>query len=217
MKKNWIVVLALVIALFAAAHSAGAYDDLLLKKKSDLSIKGLVFPKSMKVLENRPQQGRFFFFAGEQKKFDDGTAPSPQVDALNAVLEDPEAVKSTLAKADPVRINPATLGDAVRGPVTRPVLRELAKEFKEDMLLIYRREIRAGDEKWTFHTRGLVYLTKQNRMLALPSDERFLKVSAGAAPEPEAAGAQALAGLQALAKAAKKEILDKKFEVRRSY
>ncbi len=214
MKRNPIWIPVLAAALFVCAPSASGYDDLLTRKKSDSSIKGLVFPKSMKVLESRPEQGSYFYYGADGQKFDEGVAESAEAGALDAVLGDPKAVSATLIKTDPVRINPASLGEDVRGPVTRAVLKDLAKKFDEDLLLVFRREVRTDAGKWTLKTRGLVYLAKQNRLLALPANEQT--ADADGAPAREDAGELARKGLKALAAAAKKEILDKKFEVRRS-
>ena len=143
-------------------------------------------------------------------------AQTSKLDALEAVLSDPKPVESILTKVDPIRINPASLGEDVRGPVTRDVLNKIAERSDEDMLLIFRREIRVGGESWMLKTRGLVYLAKQKRVLALPANEQSTDVVEGGAIAEEAAGMLMRQGLKKLAAAAKKEILDHKFEVRRS-
>ncbi len=169
----------LAFCLFAlpctlTAALAWADADLIDKGKSDSAIKMLVFPQSLRVIENRASQ------SSEQE-----TAPP-----------DPKQIRKTLLKVDPARIAPAKAGEAFTGPVTRDRLRELAQQYSEDVIFIFRRNLKTGIIRYE----GLLYLAKQKKILALKSNEN----------------ADPFAGLKTLAQEARKLLHSHKFEKRQS-
>lgn len=69
MKRIWAL---FHLIFFLAGLPAGVLaqqEDIFLKKKSDSAIKPLVFPKSMHVIESRPQNGYYFFMRGIKTNF----------------------------------------------------------------------------------------------------------------------------------------------------
>ena len=114
--------------------------DLIDEGKSDSTIKMLVFPQSLRVIENRDNE-------------------------LNDIFTDPKRIRKTLLKVDPARIVPAKTGEPVIGIVTRDSLRQLAKRYSEDIIFIFRRTW--DDAKNKIHHQGLLYLARQKKVLAL--------------------------------------------------
>ena len=157
------------------------WADLMEKNKSDTAIKMLVFPKSLRVIENR----------GNKKNSDR--------------FSDPKRIRKTLLKLDPARIAPAQAGEPVTGPVTRVRLKELAKQYNEDVIFIFRRTV--NNEKNSIRHQGLLYLSKQKKVLALKESK---ETGSGSLEEMD------LAGLKFLAKQAKKVLHSHKFEKRQS-
>ena len=132
--------LALLVCFLTAQHVWGEVD-LMGGNKSDSTIKMLVFPKSLRVVEN--------FGEGE----------------TNKNFSDPKRIKKTLLKLDPARIVPAKMGEPITGPITRDSLKHLAKQYSEDVILIFRRSV--DNEKNSIRHQGLIYLAKQKKVLAL--------------------------------------------------
>ena len=140
------------------ALPAWADVDLIDEGKTDSAIKMLVFPKSLRVIENR----------------------TTQVSKRDAILSDPKLIRKTLLKVDPARVVPAKAGEPFAGPVTRDRLRELAKRYSEDVIFVFRRELKIEPESLTaaellstehivhISFQGLLYLARQKRVLALP-------------------------------------------------
>ena len=114
--------------------------DLIDEGKSDSTIKMLVFPKSLRVIENRDNEA-------------------------NDIFTDPKRIRKTILKVDPARIVPAKIGEPIIGIVTRDNLRQLAKRYSEDIFFIFRRTL--GDAKNKIHHQGILYLARQNKVLAL--------------------------------------------------
>ena len=150
----------LLCSLIAQPASA----NLIEKNKSDTAIKMLVFPKSLRVLENR-------------ENLENGDS-----------FSDPKRMRKTLLKLDPVRIVPAKSGEPVIGPVTRVRLRELAKKYSEDVIFIFRRKV--NNEKNSIRHQGLLYLAKQKKVLALKESK---EVDTGSLDEMDLAGLKFLA------------------------
>ena len=157
------------------------WANLIERNKSDTAIKMLVFPKSLRVLENRANSENGYSFS------------------------DPKRIRRTLLKLDPARIVPAKAGEPVIGPVTRVGLRELAKQYNEDIIFIFRRTL--NNEKKSILHQGLLYLAKQKKVLALKESKG---TGSGSLEEMD------LAGLKLLAKEAKKVLHSHKFEKRQS-
>ena len=155
--------------------------DLIEENKSDTAIKMLVFPKSLRVIENR-QSGN-----------------------TDDRFSDPKRIRKTLLKLDPARIVPAKTGEPVIGPVTRVRLRELAKQYNEDVIFIFRRS--SNKEKNSIRHQGLLYLARQKKVLAL---KESTEAGSGSLDEMD------LAGLQFLAKEARRVLHSHKFEKRQS-
>ena len=138
--------------------------NLLEKNKSDTAIKMLVFPKSLRVLENR-------------ENVENGNS-----------FSDPKRIRKTLLKLDPARIVPAKAGEPFIGPVTRVQLRELAKKYSEDVIFIFRRKV--NNAKNSIHHQGLLYLARQKKVLALKESK---EVDTGSLEEMDLAGLKFLA------------------------
>ena len=243
MKQKWMISIWLLLIASLPAMAYGL-DDLFLRKKSDSAIKPLVFPLSMAVIENRPLKGHYYFYEGGLKKFDEGLEGNPDSgeDKYSSAFSDAKIIKKTLLKTDPARITPSERGEDVLGLISRSKLKEIGKTISKDMIFVFRREIRVNatsplpqslfqypDEFFTYQgqpysvkikTQGLVYLSKQNKILAIPANEKsksFDNKGEQSTGEKLRADWSQLAreGLKDLAAAAKKAILDKKFEVRR--
>jgi len=152
----------LVLLLFFATP-VSAEKDLVDQGKSDINIKMLVFPKSLRVIDSR----------GEE---------------INGVFSDPKRIRKTLLKLDPARIVPAKSGEPFSGPVTRDSLRQLAKRYNEDILFIFRRTL--DDTKRTIRHQGLLYLVRQKKVLAL---KESINSGSGSLQEMDLAGLKTLA------------------------
>jgi len=172
----------IIIPLALLLIALPAWADLMDESKSDSAIKMLVFPKSLRVIENRRDKNSAF---------------------SDPIFSDPKPIRKTLLKLDPARIAPAKTGETFIGPVTKDRLQQLAKQFSEDIIFIFRRT-RDNDKKSIRH-QGLLYLTQQKKILAL-------KGSSGSGNLQE----MDLEGLKALAKEAKKVLHSHKFEKRQS-
>ena len=172
--------LTLLVCFLRAPHVWGEVD-LMGGNKSDSTIKMLVFPKSLRVIEN--------FGEGE----------------VNKDFSDPKRIKKTLLKLDPARIVPAKTGEPTTGPITRSSLKHLAKQYSEDVILIFRRSV--DNEKNSIRHQGLIYLAKQKKVLALKENRES---------GSESIQEMDLAGLKTLAKQAKKVLHSHKFEKRQS-
>ena len=189
---------------------AWADVDLIAEGKTDSAVKMLVFPKSLRVIENL----------------------ATQVGQLDAILSDPKLIRKTLLKVDPARVVPAKAGEPFAGSVTRDRLRELAKRYSEDVIFVFRRKLKIKLESLTaaellstqqehivhisFH--GLLYLARQKRVLALQGIEKMERFAGLASPKQRAERWRKLAGdgLKKLAQEARKVLLSHKFEKRQS-
>lgn len=246
MKRVWIF---FHLILFLAGLPAGVLaqqEDIFLKKKSDSAIKPLVFPKSMYVIESRPEKSLYFFYEGDQKQLVEeinyGEIAGKTSFAL--ALSDPEIIRKSLVALDRARINPSEHGEGVRGPVTRKMLKEIAKKYSKELVLVFRREIRvlsnfpvpqsvfqkpdqlfdvqqSGDYILRIRSLGIVYLAKQNKVLIVPSNEKSKSTfveGEDLSRHQVIARVQQLSseGLEDLAASAKKIIKDNEFVVRRS-
>ena len=128
----------ILILLLLSAFPVSA--DLIDEGKSDSNIKMLVFPKSLRVIENRDND-------------------------VNDIFTDPKRIRKTLLKVDPARIVPAKTGQPIIGIVTRDSLRQLAKRYSEDIIFIFRRTW--DDAKNKIYHQGILYLARQKKVLAL--------------------------------------------------
>ena len=190
------------------ALPAWADVDLIDESKTDSAIKMLVFPKSLRVIENR----------------------TTQVSKRDAILSDPKLIRKTLLKVDPARVVPAKAGEPFAGPVMRDRLRELAKRYSEDVIFVFRRKLKIEPESLTaaellstehivhISFQGLLYLARQKRVLALPGIEKMERFAVLASPEQRAERWWKLAGdgLKKLAQEARKVLHSHKFEKRQS-
>ena len=180
--KNWFRIFSstLLVCFLTASHVFGEVD-LMGGNKSDSTIKMLVFPKSLRVVEN----------FGEGK--------------VNKKFFNLKRIKKTLLKLDPARIVPAKMGEPTTGPITRDSLKHLAKQYSEDVILIFRRSV--DNEKNSIRHEGLIYLAKQKKVLALKESKES---------GSESIQELDLAGLKTLARQAKKVLHSHKFEKRQS-
>jgi len=180
--KNQLRIITLALSLFfLMTPSVWGEGDLMDENKSDSTIKMLVFPKSLRVLENHKN--------GE----------------INKSFADPKRIRKTLLKLDPARIAPAKVGEPIAGPITRGILRNLGKQYSEDVILIFRRLV--NKDKNSIRHQGLIYLAKQKKVLALKESKES---------GSESIQEMDLAGLKTLAKQSKKVLHSHKFEKRQS-
>ena len=138
--------------------------DLIDANKSDSAIKMLVFPKSLRVIENHRNN------------------------ISNKNFSDPKRIKKSLLKIDPARIVPAKIGETVTGPITRDSLQHLADKYSEDVILIFRRLL--DSEKHSISHQGLIYLARQKKVLAL---SEIKESGVGSFQEMDLAGLKILA------------------------
>ncbi len=237
----------LIVACFMMILNTGALEagDLFLQKKSDTATKPLVFPKSLAVLENRPDKMPYFF-VNESEKFETGqkeTSDSGE-SRFRQSLSDPKIIRKTLVALDRTRIHPSEQGEDILGPVTREVLKGVAKKYSKDLVLVFRREIQvlfdtpvaasvfqnpdrlldvstAGHFSLRIRSLGLVYLAKGNKILVVPFNEKsasFFSEGESLTPKQVMGRIRQLSrqGLQGLSASAKKIIKDNEFVVRRS-
>ncbi len=192
------------------ALPAWADVDLISKGKTDSAVKMLVFPKSLRVIENL----------------------TTQVGQLDVILSDPKLIRKTLLKVDPARVVPAKAGEPFAGSVTRERLRKLAKRYSEDVIFVFRRKLKIELEGLTaaellstqqehivhISFQGLLYLARQKRVLALKGNEKMDQFSGSTSPELRAERWRKLAGdgLKKLAQGARKVLHSHKFEKRQS-
>ena len=80
----------------------------------------MVFPKSLRVIENR----------------------ATQVGKLDAILSDPKLIRKTLLKIDPARVVSAKAGEPFAETVTRDRLQKLAQRYSEDVIFVFRRNLK---------------------------------------------------------------------------
>lgn len=159
-------------------------------------------------------------------------------------MSDPETIRKTLVALDRARINPSEHGEGVRGAVTRKMLKEIAKKYSKELVLVFRREIRvlsdtpvpqsvyqkpgqlfnvqkSGNYIMRIRILGVVFLAKQNKVLIVPSNEKSKSTfveGEDLSRRQVIAKVQQLSseGLEDLAASAKKIIKDNEFVVRRS-
>jgi len=198
--KLFKTVIALLF-LICFVNPIWATADLIEVGKSDSTIKMLVFPKSLRVIENR-------------------LSTTGKIDAF---LSDSKQIRKTLLKVDLARVAPAYIGELFSGPVTRSRLRELAKLYSEDIFIIFRRNFRGEDgntnsSAYNIEYRGLIYLARQKKVLALKGNDREGRFADSKSTDQTAKQWQEIdiAGLKTLAKEAKKILQSHKFEKRQS-
>lgn len=182
----------MAVLCFWLVPSAWAETDLIDEGKTDSAIKMLVFPKSMRVIESQANP------EGEAAKV-----------LLNARL-----IRKTLFKVDPARVAPVKAGDILNGVVTRDGLRKLGKKYSEDVIFIFRRNVKL-ERAFFIRYQGLLYLTRQKKVLALKGN---VKEGNFDSPRQQADRMQEmdLAGLKSLAQEARKVLQSHKFEKRQS-
>ena len=235
--------------LFLAGIPEGVFaqnQDIFLKKKSDSAIKPLVFPKSMHVIENRPEKSPYFFYEKDQKQSVEQIIDGDIAfgNSFTLIMSDPKVIHKTLVALDRARINPSAHGKDVRGVLTRKILKEVAKKASKEMVLVFRREIhvlsdlpvpqsvfqnpdqlfdaqQTGNYNLRIRNLGIVFLAKQNKILIVPSNEKSQLIFEDIeSPDREqvitAVRQLAREGLENLAASAKKIIKDYEFVVRRS-
>ena len=199
--------------------------------KSDSNIKPLVFPLSMVILENRPSQGFYF-------SFDENSPPLSEASGLN--ISNNRQLSKTLGATDPARIAPSRVSKPIYGDIGKEDFQNLTKGHPERILFLFRREISiSGQRIFNFQkmetaslvldglpynlkirTCGILYLTKQNKILILPSNVKessfFSSSDKGAEPVKNQITDLGKAGLKELANEAKIILNKNKYEKRRS-
>ena len=173
--------------------------DLIDEGKSDIAVKMLVFPKSLRVIENQVKT------AGEEE----------------ALFSDSKRIRKTLLKVDPARIAPAKAGEPFSGIVTRTRLLKLSKQYSEDVIFIFRRvlTVEAGTlTEYKIRYQGMLYLARQKKVLVLKGNEKNEPFSGSSSHQDRADLWKNLddKGLKDLAKEARTVLHSHKFEKRQS-
>lgn len=236
---------AIIGAIFSLLTAFGNYGanyqgDLISSNKSDSAIKFLKPPLSLTVLQNRPEKGFYYFFSNEKPKFDEALGDvSKDNDAFDKIISDTKTIKKTLRSTDPARLAPASIGADFRGVINRNRLKDLFKTNPSDILLIYRREVIVQSTKEFSNsyfqtpelflkplttdfsieilTKGLVYISKQKKILALPHNNQSVNISKGQSDADMILARAVKSGLKKLAEEAKRKIQAQKKIVTKSY
>jgi hypothetical protein len=192
---------SLIVTFFCVCdpYFVWAEVDLIDEGKSDIAVKMLVFPKSLRVIENQLKT------AGEEE----------------ALFFDLKRIRKTLLKIDPARIAPSKVGEPFWGIVTRTRLLNLSKQYSEDLIFIFRRilTIEAGTmTEYKIRYQGMLYLARQKKVLVLKGNEKNDLLSVSGSPRDRADIWENLdeKGLKDLAKEARKTLHSHKFEKRQS-
>jgi hypothetical protein len=194
--------LASLLVTFLCAcdpHFVWAEVDLLDEGKSDIAVNMLVFPKSLRVIENQLKT----------------------IVEEEALLSDSKLIRKILLRIDPARIAPAKAGDPFSGIITRARLLKLSKQYSEDIIFIFRRILtgKAGTlTEYKVRYQGMIYLTKQKKVLVLKGNEKKEPFSSFNSLQDRADLWKTLdeKGLKDLSKEAKKILHSHKFEKRQS-
>lgn len=187
---------SLLLVLVLGFAGTEVHADLFTQRTSDSAIKMLRFPQSLAVIQSRP------------------TGLNKLTVRMESILNDPRTLR-ILRKVDPSRIAPATLEENFNGAVTRRALATLGKKYDVDILLLFRREIlEMTDASLKVHTRGLVYLARQKKIVTVPANETETTFTAKNMEKKIRAMNEA--ALRELAGAARRQILSHKFEKRQS-
>ena len=173
--------------------------DLIDEGKSDIAVKMLVFPKSLRVIENQVNT----------------------VDEEQALFSDLKRIRKTLLKVDPARIAPAKAGEPFSGIVTRTQLLKLSIQYSEDIIFIFRRvlTVEAGTlTEYEIRYQGMLYLARQKKVLVLKGNEKNELLSGSSSYQDRAILWKNLdeKGLKDLAKEARTTLHSHKFEKRQS-
>jgi len=236
------VTFGIILSFLIAFNSYGAdyQGDLISRNKSDSAVKFLKPPLSLTVLQNRPEKGFYFFFSNKKPKFDEAlSGNSKDKDALDKIISDTKIIKKTLRSTDPARLTPSSVGTDFRGIINRDRLKDLSKTNPSDILLIYRREVlfqstnefpdsyfqtpelflkpSETDFSMEILTKGLVYISKQKKVLALPHNKQNVNISKGQSNTDVALTKMVKSGLKKLAEEAKKKIQAQKKIITKSY
>jgi hypothetical protein len=235
-------IIGTIFSLFTAvnAYAVNYQGDLISRNKSDSAIKFLKPPLSLAVLQNRPEKGFYYFFSNKKPKYDEALGGAPKDnDAFDIIISDTKIIKKTLRSIDPARLAPASLGADIRGVVDRNQLKELIKTIPSDILLVYRREIlvksarefpdsyfqnpelflnlATADFTIEISTKGLVYISKQKKVLALPYNKQSVSISKGQNDIGHLLVNAVKNGLKTLANEAKNKIRAQKKIITKSY
>jgi|TARA_B110000438_G_C15778318_1_gene635102 hypothetical protein len=236
------IITAIILYLLITFNAFGLdyNDDLISSNKSDSAIKYLKPPLSLTVLQNRPQNGLYYFFSNQTAKFNDQINDSPEKNnRFEKIVSSSNIIKKTLRATDPARLAPASIGLDFRGPVTRDRLKVLYKSNPSDILILYRREIKlnslhefsnsyfknpelflkTSDIKFSIAilTKGLVYISKQKKVLALPSNNQNVSITTSQDDIEVLLGKAVKTGLKILSGEAKKIIQAQKKIITKSY
>ena len=197
-----IILLSIGLFFFLMWNQIESHADLIDAGKTDSAVKMLLFPKSLRVVENI----------------------TPGLSDLHQVFNAPKQIRRTLLKVDPARIVPAKSGESFVGEITREKLKELTQIYSEDVIFLFRRSyepnllpIKDNKTVKARHT-GLLYLAKQKKVLALQGSvkEEAFSGKESAKEQTERLKKLDQAGLKALSLQAKKVLHSHKFEKRQS-
>ena len=197
-----IISLSIGLFFFLMWNQIESHADLIDAGKTDSAVKMLLFPKSLRVVENI----------------------TPGLSDLHQVFNAPKQIRRTLLKVDPARIVPAKSGESFVGEITREKLKELTQIYSEDVIFLFRRSyepnllpIKDNKTVKARHT-GLLYLAKQKKVLALQGSVKEEAFSGKESAKEQAERLKKLdqAGLKALSLQAKKVLHSHKFEKRQS-
>ena len=198
-KSSFLASIIITLLCVCNPYLARAEVDLIDEGKSDIAVKMLVFPKSLRVIESQLKT------VGEEE----------------ALFSDSKRIWKTLLKVDPARIAPAKAGEPFSGIVTRTRLLKLSKQYSEDIIFIFRRvlTVEAGTlTEYKIRYQGMLYLARQKKVLVLKGNEKNEPLSGSSSHQDRDDLWKNLdeKGLKGLAKEARIALHSHKFEKRQS-
>jgi hypothetical protein len=192
---------SIIVTLLCACdpYFVWAEVDLMDEGKSDIAVKMLVFPKSLRVIENQLKT------SGEEED----------------LLSNLKRVRKTLLKIDPARIAPAKVGEPFSGIITRTRLLKLSEQYSEDVIFIFRKTLTVQAGTLTEHKvryQGMLYLARQKKVLMLKGNEKKRPLLGSDSVQDRAVFWRTLdeKGLKDIAKEARTTLHSYKFEKRQS-
>ncbi len=199
---RFLVALLMNLTIFTTGLDVVHADDNLFNTgKSDLSIKPFVFPKSMVVIRSCYVAGLFI-----EPHMSPAQDFCTQIDQTSIEKN----IRKFLVKLDPARVAPAKRGKDFKDKISRSTLKAIKKLYDADIIFLFRQiNLKAGGGSHT--TQGLIYLTRQDKLLVVPSNNQEHSDKTDA--EVDLINQK---GLQQLAQDARKVIHSHKFEKRRS-
>ena len=211
---RFLVILLITLLIFATDSNRVYADyDLFEIGKSDTAIKPFVFPKSMVVIRScYPDKGGCVFLSPELGFAGPDEDILPKFKLISEILESNKGIKKLLVRLDPARIAPATQGEDFKESLTQKSIKLINKQYNVDFVFVTRTTFFHALR--SIRTQGIIYLTKQDKLLAIPFNDQTFKLNTLDLKKTVEETMQA--GLLQLAIDARKIIHSHKYEKRRS-